>query len=117
MTVNIGQPQRHRVCDELSEHAPPPGQRPDLTSCRLVDAQREESRQLAAGLIEHPKRRILRVGQVAARLEHPLEHEIDVQLAQDGPSEAQHRPRSLIHRQRPRGPRRVVFIASRRLAA
>ena len=117
MTVNIGQPKRHRVRDELSEHAPPPGQRPDLTSCGLVDTQREESRQLAAGLIEDPKRRILRAGQVAARLEHPLEHEIEVQLAHDAPSETQNRPRSLIHCHRPRGPRRVALIASRRLAA
>ena len=38
MAINIGQPQRHPVSDEFPEHAPPPGQRPDLTSCGLIDA-------------------------------------------------------------------------------
>ena len=46
MAVDIGQAQRHRVVDQRAEHAAAPGQRPDLTSGRLVDAQREESRQL-----------------------------------------------------------------------
>jgi hypothetical protein len=76
MAVDIHRPQRHRVRDQLPEQAAPPGQGPDLAPRGLVDAQREEPRQLAAGLIEHPERRMPRAGQLPARLEHSLEHHI-----------------------------------------
>ncbi len=61
MVVDIPQLQWHRVYDQLPEHPAPLGRLPDLTSRVLIDAQRDEPRQLAPGLSEHAKGRIRRV--------------------------------------------------------
>jgi hypothetical protein len=67
----------------------------------IIDAEREEPCQLAPSLIQHTKRRIPRIGELTARLEHSFKHDIHVELAENASSKPQQSVRPRIHDQRP----------------
>jgi hypothetical protein len=108
---DVGQPQSSRVRNQLAEGTASSGQGTDPNTRGLVDPQREESRQFAAGLIEHPERRVSRRREVTGRLQHPAEHKVDVELAEHASRERQDRPRAVVHDQSARVLRRGSHAA------
>jgi hypothetical protein len=76
MATHLGQPQRHRIADEHTEHTTTPWQHPDLPPSRLVDTHREKPSQPHSRLLQHPERRVPRARQQAGGLKHPLHHNI-----------------------------------------
>ena len=81
--ADVGEDQRARVLDQQPEHAAAARQVADLGARRRVDPRGQESLERAALLVEHADRRIARAGQLARRLEQPLQHDLGVQLGHE----------------------------------
>ena len=65
MLTDLGKTQRHRIEDQLTEHATASWQHADLGAGVLVNANRDEPLQLRAGAIQHAERRVPRARQLA----------------------------------------------------
>ena len=85
MILDVAQPQRARIANQLPEHAAAPRQRADTASRLFVHADKEKALQLALFLVEDTERRVACAGELTCGLEQPLEHVLDVELG-DKPS-------------------------------
>jgi len=70
VAFDVGQPQRLRLADQLAEDAAPARQVADVPPALLVDADVDETFELAAFGVEHAERRVPRPGQLPRRLDH-----------------------------------------------
>ena len=80
MAAHIGQAQRARVADQLAQHAPAGRQRADGAALLLVDPARHEPGQAVTRLVQHAQRRVARAGELAGRLQHAFEHQLEIKL-------------------------------------
>ena len=97
MLADVGQPQRNRLFDQDAEHAAPSRKASDRGPGLLVDALGEEPRELGPGLVEHPDRRVARAGEILRGAEHPLEHDVDVQLLEHAAGDVEYALRCSVH--------------------
>ena len=81
--AHVGQPERHRMRDQLAEHPSSLRQIADPFPIVLVDADRDEPLELGPRLVRHPERRVPRSRQLACGLEHAPEHHLEVELGQN----------------------------------
>ena len=88
--VDIGQPQSHRVRDQLPEHPASPGKLADPLPGVLVETDGDEPLELGPSVVGHAERRVPRSGQLARGLEHSPEHDIQIQISEQSPGEIQH---------------------------
>ena len=72
MLLDVLEPQRHRMADQLAQHAAPPRQVADRSAFGFVDAEGEEPVELLATVVEDAERGIAGTGQLARDLEDPL---------------------------------------------
>ena len=80
MHLDVGEPERVRMRDQLTQHATAARQVADGRGALLVDAEREEALELLAALVEDADGRVARAGQLARDLEHPLQQRLEVEL-------------------------------------
>jgi hypothetical protein len=116
MLADRGQPQRLRIVDQHAQHATPARQIPDRLLRRLIDAGRQEALELLPTLVEDPQRRIARPGQLARPIEHPVEHQLQIEILDQAAPQLQqsceaplpqargHAPRLGIRARRPARP-------------
>jgi len=98
--VDVGEPQRARLMDELAKQPPPGGRRADPPTRRLVEADGHEALQSRAGGVEDAERCVPRTGERPRRMEHALEHRLEVELRQDRPGHLQNGRRGVDDRLR-----------------
>jgi hypothetical protein len=89
MTAYIRDAQWTRVADQLTQHPPAGRQWPDRAAHVLVDAERQESGEVIARLIEYPQRGVPRVAEPAGGLQHPNEDHLEVKLLQNASGDAE----------------------------
>ncbi len=82
MIADVGDAQRRWVLDQRPQHAAPPRQAADRGMRRLVDPPRQEADQFCARLVEHAERRVARLGQLLRRLQHAIEHHVEIELGE-----------------------------------
>ena len=74
MLGQVRETERLRIEDQQPENPVALGEAADRTSGLVVDADRDELRQLAAGGVQNPQRPVARVDQVTGQLGDALEH-------------------------------------------
>jgi hypothetical protein len=77
---DVGQTQGARILDQHPKDAPPPRELADRSARLLGYAERDETFEVGALLIEHTKGRVPRAGESSSLLENLLEHRLGVQL-------------------------------------
>jgi hypothetical protein len=87
--ADVGKSQRARIPDQLAEHAPALGKRPDSPAGLIVDPEVDEPLELLLRGVEDPQRRVLRLGQLARRLQDVPENGFDVKLGDQGATDSQ----------------------------
>ena len=80
MLAHVGEPQRARVVDQQAEDAAAAGQGADRLVGLAVEAAGDELLEFAATVIEDPDSAVLRIGEPARHLQHPIEQDIQVSL-------------------------------------
>ena len=78
--ADVRQTQRPRLADEHAEDAASPRQVADRPVGLVVDADGEKPLERRSLLVEHPERRVARARELASRVEHVLEHRLEVEL-------------------------------------
>ena len=87
MSAHVRQPQRLGVADQLAEDAVAPWRLAELPASLLIDPDGQEALELAAPGIEHPERGVLGAGELARRVQHPLEDRLELRLGQHAAAE------------------------------
>jgi hypothetical protein len=82
MLTHLCKTQRHRIADRLAQHPPTPRQHTDLRADPLIDPHRDEPRQLRPRGMQRTESRVPGTGQRTRRVKHPVDHHIEVQLAE-----------------------------------
>ncbi len=99
-------------CDQLAKHTSSAGQGADRLALGLVDPKREEALQFGARVAEHAERGVAGRGQLTCGLKHPVEHALQVKLAQDTSRDVKDAPCRAVH-QRSRAEGRACEVLSR----
>ena len=97
MLPDPSQPQGSRVADQLAQDAAAVRELADALPRGVVETQREKAVEVAPRLAEHAERRIPRAGQVARRLEHALQHHLEVELGEDAACHVEHPAGGPVH--------------------
>ena len=94
---DVVQAQRRRVVDQRAEDAAAARQRADHRVAGLVDAPREEPGQLGPRLVEDAERRVAGFGELLRRLEHSIEHLVEVEVREHAPSDVENPLRRSVY--------------------
>ena len=78
-------PQRDRIGAQLSEDAALPRKRVDPAPRHLVNIGGDEPLKLAARPVQHTERRVPSARHVPRGRDHPLEHDVEIEIA-EGPA-------------------------------
>ena len=92
MRADVGEAQRLRLVDQHAEHAPAVGQIPDRAVRLLVDALGDELLEQLPPLVEDADRGVASAGQLLGDLEQPVEHDVGLELLEEGPPDVEEPP-------------------------
>ena len=93
MGAHVVAPQGLRVRDELPEHAAPRRQRADRALRLLVDPRGHEAREPRPRLVEDAEGRVAGAGQLTGGIQHPREHDLEIQISENVAGDAHHHVR------------------------
>jgi hypothetical protein len=95
MITDVREAQRPRVVHKSPEHATPARLLADPSRRVVVDARRDEARELGALRVQHAKRRVARAGQLHGRRENPRQHRVEIQVGDDHTPEFDQRAQAI----------------------
>jgi hypothetical protein len=83
MRADVLEPQRLRVVDEKAQHPAPARQGADLLPPLGFDPDGQELLELLLPLVQDAESRVTRARELAGDVEHPVEHDLQVELGDE----------------------------------